>query len=59
MLIDLSPAEIGAIVSALELEYPSDSPEISLAIQLCSKVHETLGDDLYNQWCWEFDIVSG
>ena len=58
MKIDLSAAEIGVIVSALEYVYQDGSPELDLAHQLCDNVYEFLGDDYYNQWADEFDSIS-
>ncbi len=58
MNINLSAAEIGVIVSALEYTYQSGSPELDIAQLLCDKVFEYLGEDLYNDWVSEFDISA-
>jgi len=66
MYVNLSPAEIGAIVTALQLENPPNSDENALALSLCDEVYkhfkETLKDpvavnDMFEQWCFDFDII--
>ena len=57
MWVNLSIAEIGAIVSALQLNYDSDSPEWLLSEQLVDKVHEQLDDDMFYMWIDEFEII--
>ena len=57
MNIELSPAQIGCIVSAVNSLYGSDSEEAnSISKPLCECVLEFLGFDFYKMWCSEFDI---
>lgn len=58
MNINLSAAEIGVIVSALEYTYQSGTPELDIAQTLCDKVYEYLGEELYDEWVSEFDISA-
>ena len=58
MNVNLSAAEIGVIVSALEQTYQSGTPELDVAQQLCDAVYEFLGEDLYDDWVSEFDITA-
>ena len=56
MKINISPAEAGAIIFALEQTYPKDSPEIQyIAQHLYDCVFNQLSDfGLYQAWCDEF-----
>lgn len=58
MNINLSAAEIGVIVSALEHSFQSGSPELDIAQMLCDKVYEYLGEEFYDEWVSEFDISA-
>ena len=64
MELILSPAEVGAIVYALESVYSGESDEMSIADYLCKRVYEhfdhaTKGNpmDLYEPWLEEFEII--
>lgn len=56
MKIDLSAAQLGVIVHALECEYQDGSDEIELAQELANLVYEQLGNEMYDDWLAEFDI---
>ncbi len=64
MNVTLSPAEVGAIVYAMESVYSGESPEMQIVDFLCKRVYEhfdqvTHGDpmDLYDTWLDEFEII--
>lgn len=61
MTVNLSIAQIGAIVSALEEVYGSTSDEIQgIAIPLVNAVYEHFSElgqpDLFDMWAEEFNI---
>ena len=63
MTIDLSYAEIGAIVSALQECNSSASSECKLAQDLVDLVYMEmknlpLGDEIFAQWIDEFEIIE-
>lgn len=58
MNVNLSPAEIGVIVNALQSVYSENSPEVQfLAQQLCDSVYKVLGAEFYDLWVEEFELV--
>ena len=60
MKVDLSPAEIGAILHAMESVYPRVSDEIqTICPTLYNAVFENLSDfGLYLDWVDEFDLLD-
>ena len=57
MKINLSVAEIGAIIHALESTYSEDSEQIcSIAKQLYQYVYNFLNDDFLSMWLDEFQL---
>jgi len=58
MKINISPAEAGAIIYALEKTYPDESPEIQyIAQHLYDCVFNELSDyGFYKVWCEEFKL---
>lgn len=56
MLINLSPAQVGAIVYALQSTYQDGTDEAALAQDLADEVYKAIGSDLYDDWLDEFDI---
>lgn len=61
MNINLSPAEIGVIIHAMESVYQAGSAELSIAQELYDRVYSELvpfGLDMYQQWVDEFDLLD-
>lgn len=62
MNVNLSPSEIGVIVSALQTEYSSASDEYALALRLCNSVYEHFKEmnmsNLYDDWIIEYEILE-
>lgn len=62
MTLNLSPSELGIIVSALQNEYQSGSDESSLAQSLCECVYDHFNElnmpNLYDEWVNEYDIIE-
>ena len=58
MTLNLSAAQLGVIVHALECEYQDGSDEIALALELSNLVYEYLGSEMYDDWLAEFDIST-
>ena len=57
MKINLSPAQIGRIVFALDACFPQDSEEIqTIAEPLCDAVFKKLGPEFYDMWVEEFNL---
>lgn len=56
MKIQLSPAEIGAIIYAIQSVYQDGTEESALAQRLADEVYKTLGDDYIDAWISEFEI---
>lgn len=62
MTLNLSPSEIGIIVSAIQNQFQSDSDENALAQSLCECVYDHFNElnmlFLYDEWVNEFDILE-
>lgn len=56
MNVSLSPAQVGAIVYALQSTYQDGTDEAALAQDLADQVYKTIGSDWYDAWLDEFDI---
>lgn len=61
MNVNLSIAEIGVIIHAMESVYSSGSPEMSIAQELYDRVYMNLapsGMDIYQMWLDEFELCD-
>lgn len=56
MTVNLSAAQLGVIVHAIERQYDGSSEAARLADELNNLVYEFLGDEFYQCWLDEFDI---
>lgn len=56
MKVSVSPAEVGAIVYALQVVYQDNTDEAALAQRLADEVYQVLGDNYYDSWLQEFDV---
>lgn len=56
MIINISPAQVGAIVYALQTVYQDGTDEAALAQDLADEVYKVIGSDWYDAWLDEFDI---
>lgn len=61
MLINLSAAQLGVVVAALEIsgtEYTSEREVENITQEIKDTVLYTLGSEYYDMWLDEFDIID-